>query len=60
MEQGRPCHDVSGSPRDAACHGMACRRQVAAVLDDVATGASHCRILQRVKLNSQVALVTGV
>ena len=37
----------------------ACRQQQAAEADDVATGAGHSRILQRLKLNSQVALVTG-
>lgn len=36
-----------------------CRQQIGADLDEVATGAARNRLLQRLKLNNQVALVTG-
>ena len=36
-----------------------CRQQLGRELDDVVTGAAHNSVLQRLKLNNQVALVTG-
>ena len=47
--------------RDCNCkaNGCPCRQQIGRELDDVVTGAAHSRVLQRLKLNNQVALVTG-
>lgn len=38
---------------------VVCRQDSRADADDIVTGTAHSRVLQRMKLNSKVALITG-
>ncbi len=38
---------------------LGCRHEARPDVDEILTGAAHSRILQRLKLNSKVALITG-
>lgn len=50
---------VGLSVRVSVLNDVASRQQQSGGADEVAVGAAHNRILQRLKLNERVALVTG-